>query len=183
MIRSAALPSCGLIEILFVLSLGGQYFVDCAAAQPLSSNAAPASNSQLKRPSDKVLLAITSVLETQAQAWNRGDIDGFMQYYWNSDQMCFCSGGNRTFGWAKVAEQYKKKYSSPELMGKLKFDNLDVKLLSDRLALAIGDWHLHRLDASDNIGGNFTLILERQGDGWRIIHDHTSSRSSPSPAD
>jgi ketosteroid isomerase-like protein len=46
--------------------------------------------------------------------------------------------------------------------------------LSSESAWVFGHWELVR--AQDHPGGVFTLILRKFPDGWKIVHDHTSSR-------
>jgi uncharacterized protein (TIGR02246 family) len=116
--------------------------------------------------------AVRSVLDAQVQAWNRGDIEGFMQGYHKSDETVFVSGDNVTRGWQTVLDRYKKNYDSREKMGTLEFSELEVKALSDDSAVALGRWRLTR--AGDTPHGRFTLIFRRTPDGWRIVHDHTS---------
>ncbi len=41
-------------------------------------------------------------------------------------------------------------------------------------------WDLKRETAGD-VGGVFTLVWEKFPDGWKIIHDHTSTVSFPQP--
>ena len=36
--------------------------------------------------------AIKKMLTTQQECWNNGDIDGFMEGYWNSEELIFTSG-------------------------------------------------------------------------------------------
>jgi hypothetical protein len=43
--------------------------------------------------------AIKQVLNDQVAAWNKGDLDGFMKGYWNSPDLTFFSGNNKTQGW------------------------------------------------------------------------------------
>ncbi|HEV3243277.1 MAG TPA: nuclear transport factor 2 family protein [Chthoniobacterales bacterium] len=117
--------------------------------------------------------AIEAVLHAQQEAWNRGDIDAFMNGYWRSDETVFVSGDEVTRGWQKVVDRYKKKYSDPEKMGTLTFSDIEITPLSADSAVALGAWKLKR--ASDNPHGRFTLIFRRTDDGWRIIHDHTSA--------
>lgn len=115
---------------------------------------------------------IRSALTVQAEAWNRGDIDTFMQTYWNSPELTFSSGGKTTRGWQETLDGYKKRYPTPERMGKVQFDELDVILLGETAALVLGRWNLQR--EQDPIGGNFSLVFRKFGDRWLIIHDHTS---------
>lgn len=116
---------------------------------------------------------IEALLIRQAAAWNRGDIDGYMHEYWKSDSLLFTSGGNIQRGWNATREKYLRTYDSPSKMGKLKFSELEITPLSKTSAWVFGRWELER--ENDHPGGVFTLILRKFPDGWKIIHDHTSS--------
>jgi len=115
---------------------------------------------------------IKSVMAAQTAAWNRGDIEGFMQGYRNSPELIFVSGANVTKGWQPTLDRYKKNYDSREKMGTLRFSDLAVEVLSKDSAVVLGSWALAR--EKDNPGGKFTLIFRRFKDGWKIVHDHTS---------
>lgn len=114
---------------------------------------------------------IRKVMQEQADAWNRGDIEGFMRGYWNSDKLVFVSS-TVTRGWQPTLERYKKSYDSREKMGTLTFSDLEITVLSKDAAVVLGSWALQR--ANDNPKGKFTLIFRKFKDGWRIVHDHTS---------
>jgi ketosteroid isomerase-like protein len=115
---------------------------------------------------------IRAVLNLQQAAWNRGDIEGFMAYYWPSDDLTFQSGNTRTRGWAGVLARYKKNYP-PDKMGRLEFADLEVHVLSEDAAFVLGRFKLD-LEGSRR-EGVFTLVFRRMKEGWRIVHDHTSS--------
>src|ERR1051326_5583978 len=112
---------------------------------------------------------IRAVIQAQQEAWNRGDLDGFMNGYWHSEQTVFVSGDEVTRGWQKVLDRYKAKYSDRAKMGTLTFSNLEVTPLSDDSAVALGSWQLKR--ATDEPHGRFTSIFRRLPDGWKIVHD------------
>ncbi|PYK30215.1 MAG: DUF4440 domain-containing protein, partial [Verrucomicrobia bacterium] len=116
---------------------------------------------------------IENVLQSQQDAWNRGDIDAFMNGYWRSEQTIFVSGDEVTRGWQKVLDRYKAKYSDHAKMGTLTFSNLEITSLSGDSAVALGSWKLKR--DSDEPRGRFTLIFRKFPDGWKIVHDHTSA--------
>ena len=78
-------------------------------------------------------------------------------------------------GWQTVFDRYRRKYGDKETMGKLKFSDLDIQLLGPESALAFGRWHLTR--ESGETSGLYTLVLRKKPEGWRIVHDHTSSAS------
>jgi ketosteroid isomerase-like protein len=115
---------------------------------------------------------ILSVLKTQTESWNKGDLDAYMEGYWKSDDLVFTSGGKITTGWKQTLDKYKKSYNTKDKMGRLKFSDLEVKKLSENSAYVLGKWELKR--RSDNPKGVFTLIFKKMKEGWRIVHDHTS---------
>jgi ketosteroid isomerase-like protein len=126
--------------------------------------------------SETAVAQIRSVLRAQQDAWNRGDIDEFMNGYARSTSTVFVSEDTIRRGWQTVRDRYKKKYSSRAKMGTLTFSDLEITLLSSDSAVASGRWKLKRAD--DEPHGRFTLILRRLREGWRILHDHTSAAPS-----
>jgi len=116
---------------------------------------------------------ISAVLKMQQDAWNRGDIDTFMNGYSRSEDTVFVSGDEVTRGWQKVLDRYKKKYSDRAKMGTLTFSDLEITPLSNDSAVVLGSWELKR--ASDKPHGRFTLIFRLFPEGWKIVHDHTSA--------
>ncbi len=127
---------------------------------------------QSEKQKSAIASEIRQVMNEQTAAWNRGDIDGFMQGYWNSDKLVFVSGDNLTYGWKPTLERYKKNYDSRAKMGTLTFSDLEIEVLSKDAAKVLGSWALAR--EKDNPKGKFTLIFRKFKDGWRIVHDHTS---------
>src|SRR4026209_664143 len=78
---------------------------------------------------------IRSILQAQQDAWNRGDIDGFMNGYARSASTVFISEDTLRRGWQTVRDRYRKKYSSRAKMGTLTFSDLEITLLSPDLAV------------------------------------------------
>jgi len=119
--------------------------------------------------------AIKHVLTAQQEAWNRHDLDSFMSGYWNSPDLTFFSGAKETRGWQATLERYRATYKSPgHAMGKLDFSDLRIEMLGPEGAFVRGAWHL-TMPEGKNPEGKFTLIFRKFGDGWKIIHDHTSA--------
>ncbi len=116
--------------------------------------------------------AIRQVLAAQENAWNRADIEVFMEGYWKSDSLMFIGSRGVTYGWQPTLESYKKGYPDAEAMGKLTFTIFSLQILSKESAYVIGKWHLAR--SKDDIGGHFTLLWKKKAGKWVIVADHTS---------
>ena len=120
-----------------------------------------------------IITAVRAVLDAQVAAWNRGDIEGFMNGYARSADTVFVSGDSVTHGWQTVLDRYKKSYDSREKMGTLTFSDLEIAPMGNDVAVVLGSWRLKR--AKDEPHGRFTLVFRKTKQGWKIVHDHTSS--------
>ena len=138
-------------------------------ALPGCTNVSDVSN----REGEEAIADVRKVIEEQQAAWNRGDIDAFMDGYAREDSITFVSGDEVRRGWQTVLERYKQSYDTPEKRGTLEFSELEFKPLSPFYILVTGRFSLAR--PADNPRGRFTLLFRRAAGGWRIIHDHTSS--------
>lgn len=115
--------------------------------------------------------AILRVMQQQQEAWNRGDLDGYMQGYLKSDSLVFIGSNGPTYGWDTTLANYRKSYPTRDRMGVLSFSGQRVTMLGKNYATVLGYWHLRR--EHDEPKGIYTLIFRRFPEGWRIIQDHT----------
>ncbi len=118
--------------------------------------------------------AIRAVLDAQVTAWNAGKLEAFMAGYWRSPKLTFFSGGRKMEGWDATIERYRKNYQAEgKEMGKLQFSNLDIQPFGNA-GVVRGRYELTMSDGK-KLDGLFTLIFRKFKDGWKIVHDHTSS--------
>lgn len=118
--------------------------------------------------------AVRKLFTDQTAAWNRGDLNAFMQGYWRSDDLTFYGNNSAIHGWQSTLDRYIQRYQSGgKEMGKLDFKDFTVRMLGDNYALAHGRWHLVFKDGKEATGMT-TLVVEHRPEGWRIIHDHSS---------
>jgi ketosteroid isomerase-like protein len=115
---------------------------------------------------------IRNILADQISFWNKGDIPGFMQGYWNSDSLVFVGKNGPTYGYNNTLRNYQKNYPNKDYMGILNFDILSVQPMEKDHFFVIGKFMLQRKvgDAS----GHFTLIFRRINGVWKIVSDHSS---------
>lgn len=117
---------------------------------------------------------IKKILSSQQKCWNNGDIDGFMQGYWNSEKLVFTSLNHKpAYGWKNTLERYKNSYPTKSSMGELKFEILNLKLISKTTATLKGKWELIR--QKDHPNGLFWLDIEKFDNNWLITKDSTVS--------
>ena len=117
---------------------------------------------------------IKKILSSQQKCWNNGDIDGFMQGYWNSEKLVFTSLNHKpAYGWKNTLERYKNSYPTKSSMGELRFEILNLKLISKTTATLKGKWELIR--QKDHPNGLFWLDIEKFDNNWLITKDSTVS--------
>jgi ketosteroid isomerase-like protein len=151
-------------------AIGVETFRGRADAAGATSSASASFEQERGQSSDAALRA---VLKAQAADWNRGDIDAFMRGYWNSPEITFAGTSGVSRGWQTVLDHYHKNYPDRAAMGHLDFSEIEITPLGNDAALILGRWHLTR--EAGPVGGIFTLVARRFPEGWRIIHDHTST--------
>ncbi len=118
--------------------------------------------------------AIKKRLTLQQKCWNNGDIDRFMQGYWNSEELIFTSLIHEpVYGWKNTLERYKNSYPTKSSMGELRFEILDLQLISEITATLKGKWEIIR--EKDNPNGLFWLDLQKFDRNWLITKDSTIS--------
>ena len=115
---------------------------------------------------------ILKLLEDQRQAWNRGDINEYMQGYNQSDSLLFVGKSGPQYGWNNTLKNYKKSYPDQAAMGYLSFDIKEIKMIAADHAFVLGAWHLKR--QKDEPKGYFTLIVKKIKGEWKVIADHSS---------
>jgi ketosteroid isomerase-like protein len=117
-------------------------------------------------------LIIRKMLADQISFWNKGDIPGFMQGYWENDSLVFIGKNGPTYGYNNTLRNYQKNYPNKDYMGVLNFDILSVQAIEKDHFFVIGKFMLQRKvgDAS----GHFTLIFKRINGVWKIVSDHSS---------
>jgi beta-aspartyl-peptidase (threonine type) len=117
---------------------------------------------------------LRKLLDDQTAAWNRGDLNAFMQGYWRSPEVTFFSGDTIVKGWESTLQRYRDRYqSSGKEMGKLSFSDENIEMLGKDAAMVTARWHLEMADGK-KLEGLTTLLCRRMPEGWRIVHDHSS---------
>lgn len=128
--------------------------------------------SNLAFAQSKEELYIRNALNEQVAAWNDGNINRYMQTYWQSDSLIFIGKSGVTYGWQQTMANYEKAYPDTASMGKLDIGIIEIKRLSVLYFHVIGKWKLTR--TVGNLEGHFTLLFKKIKNKWVIVSDHSS---------
>lgn len=179
--------------LLILLPLGG--CEDGGESPPLADTApeseAPDNARDAAPDSAAVHTTVDSMLSSSAASWNAGDLEGFLDDYSAGPGLTFVGGSGRIRGLDEVRARYRASYWAPGTeRDSLRFEDVEVRSLGPRHALAVGRYVLYRPGDTPAAGGGesggtgdaeeerargwFTLVLEKEGEEWRIIHDHSS---------
>lgn len=115
---------------------------------------------------------IRAILNRQTIEWNKGNIEGFMKGYWNSDSLLFVGKNGPKYGYRTTLDNYRKSYPDTTVMGKLQFTILKVEALSPNCYFVLGKWQLTR--TIGDVSGHYTLIFRKIRGEWVIVADHSS---------
>ena len=122
----------------------------------------------------KAFKEIRSIMDEQSRLWSAGDVDGFMEYYWKSEELQFIGSTGLTKGWAATLANYKRSFPDANAMGTLKFDILELNQRSRKVVSMVGRFELTRGEGN-GLSGYFLLIWQKIKGKWLIVADHTSA--------
>ena len=116
---------------------------------------------------------ISKIMKAQEVNWNKGDLERFMEGYWNNAELVFVGRNGPTYGYQNTLENYKKGYPNKDSMGQLHFDILHTQQWDENTIQLIGKFTLTR--EKDQPTGYFTLLFRKINSTWKIVSDHSSS--------
>jgi uncharacterized protein (TIGR02246 family) len=118
------------------------------------------------------------MMARSAEAWNRGDLDGFMADYAPGSGTTYIGGRGLLRGPEAIRAAYAPRFAPGARRGTLRFEALEVDVLGPGVVHAIATYVLTgrtAAGADTTIGRGPTSLVMRKGDGrWRIVHDHSS---------
>lgn len=119
-------------------------------------------------------LAVTKVVVAQENAWNRGDLDGYLAHFKESPETEVMLAGP-VRGISNVRSAFHLNFPNKDSMGTLEDSEVKVRELGEGFALATGKYRITRArKAGGNIEGTFIEVYEKTPAGWRVIfHEAT----------
>lgn len=112
---------------------------------------------------------ILAVLDTQQEAWNNYDLEGFMEGYWKSEELKFYGNSGVTYGWDNTLARYKRSYPDIEHTGTLEFVIKEISPIENNSYYVLGEFYLKR--GAGDTNGIFMIILKKIKGEWKIVAD------------
>lgn len=114
-------------------------------------------------------LDVTKIVLAQEKAWNRGDLEAYLDQYKDSEETeAILNGPVRGLGAIRAA--YHTSFPNREAMGVLEQSSVEVKELGPNFALALGHYKISRPRKNGgDAEGNFTEIFEKTEGGWKLV--------------
>jgi len=123
------------------------------------------------------IIAIEAILDAQATAWSRGDLDGYLDYFWHDPRLYYASRNTVVRGWDALRESYAKRYGEGAQLGNLQFSNMEIEILSENAAKVTGRFEVTK--AAYPASGTYLIVLRKfSGAGWRVVSDQVSPESA-----
>ena len=159
--------------LLFLAALGvGGALIDSAGPD------APSHRQLFSSHKDSVNAAsirteIVRMMDSSAAAWNRGDLDRFMEDYAPDTTTTFVGSKGILRGRAAIKQAYAPRFAPGGMRDSLSFENVEVDVLAKDVVHTIAYYKLMRGD-STTARGPTSLVMRKMNGRWLIVHDHSS---------
>lgn len=115
--------------------------------------------------------ALQAILDAQVAAWNRGDLEGYLQGYWASPALRFVGSRGLLHGIDALRAHYRRGCPEGGHWGTLAFTDLAFEPLGE--AWFVTGTYVLKGDKPGT--GRFSLLFRHvPKQGWRIVYDHSS---------
>jgi hypothetical protein len=124
-------------------------------------------------PSGDPQSQVKVALDEQVRAWNSGELEKAMAYYWNSTDMLWINRAGVSKGYQPVLEDYLKSYTDRSQMGTYSYTPLHIQTLSPELVYFVFKWKIEVKDKKP-MGGVSSQIWKKINKSWVVVSEHAS---------
>lgn len=123
---------------------------------------------------------VEEILRLSAEAWNAGDLEGFMVHYERAPTTTYIGSSGLLVGYDAIYGRYAPGFEPGAARDSLRFESIRTRLLDQRFGIATARYVLHREGVTTSTGP-FTLVLVRIEGAWKIIHDQSAADPPQEP--
>lgn len=162
----------GRLRVSSVLSIVGCLSLLTATIAADSKSNLDTINQQKVAGADDLEKEVYDEVVKASDAWNRHDLEGYLDAFWRSDDLVVVVEGEVVHGWTLLSKALHGGYPNPSEMGELTLDRVQVQMLAPDLAQVL-DWDTITFPKKKEFG-TATIVMKRLPEGWRVVLMHTS---------
>lgn len=129
--------------------------------------------SSFSMPKGDAVQEAKKALEGQIAAWNKGDLETAMTFYWNSPEMLWISKNGTEKGYQEVYEMFLLDFKDRSKMGVYSYEPLHIEQVSDKAVYFVFKWKIE-LDDTILMGGVSSQLWKKIGSRWVVTSEHAS---------
>jgi ketosteroid isomerase-like protein len=126
----------------------------------------------IKGNDDQIKKEIENNLNKMVEYWNSGELDKYISFYANTEDITMQSSKTRFYGINKIRSLFVDSFAKEETRGKLIFSEVSITVLSNESAYAIGKFNLQYPNGNKR-EGYYTVVFKKLATGWKIVHDQS----------
>jgi hypothetical protein len=100
--------------------------------------------------------------------WNSHDIDGYLEFYWNSPELLVVDDWEQLDGWQKFHDSLAQTFRDPRSMGSVEPARIQIRLLTPNVAYGLV-WLKFYFPDSKKLGQVRTIVLQKFDEAWKIV--------------
>jgi hypothetical protein len=121
---------------------------------------------------------VEEILQLSADAWNTGNLEGFMVHYERAPTTTYIGSSGLLVGYDAIHGRYAPDFEPAAARDSLRFESIRTRRLEQRFGIATARYVLYR-DGQTTSTGPFTLVLMQVEGAWKIIHDQSAADPPP----
>ena len=142
--------------------------------------ASPAKTSK----SDATRADVQAFVKAYVEAENKGDASAIMDMISKNADVASITMGEITRGWDGIRDEVDAMTGAVERV-QVAVGTIEVSQLGTNFALAFAPCTISLSASAEGpqLRGALTLVLEKSGKAWKILHEHTSAHPPPAEGD
>jgi ketosteroid isomerase-like protein len=116
---------------------------------------------------------VKKALDGQVNAWNNGDLEKAMTWYWNSPEILWVSKSGIQKGYQPVLDGFRQEFADKSKMGIYSYEPLHIEEISGSSVYFVIRWKIV-LNGQKIMGGVSSQVWKKIADEWVITAEHAS---------
>lgn len=124
-------------------------------------------------PEGNAAQEVKQALERQVSAWNKGNLETAMAFYWNSPEMLWISKSGIEKGYQEVLDMFLRDFTDRSKMGVYSYEPLHIEQVSPEAVYFVFCWKIE-LEGKRLMGGVSSQLWKKLDGRWVVTAEHAS---------